>query len=45
MDLNTLTRFEECNASIGTCVLEEGWILGALEGAWSNGGSCWKGRW
>ena len=45
MDSNTLTRFEECNSSIGTCVSEEGFFLEALEGGWSNGGGYSKGRW
>ena len=45
MDSNTLTRFEECDSSIRTCVSEEGWFLEALEGGWSNGGGYSKGRW
>ena len=45
MDSNTLTRFEECDSSIRTCVSEEGWFLEALEGGLSNGGGYWKGRW
>ena len=45
MDSTTMTRFEECNSFMGTCVPKEGWFLKALEGGWSNGGDCWKGRW
>ena len=45
MDSNTLTRFEEFNSTMGTCVPEEGWFLEALESGWSNGGDCWNGRW
>ena len=35
MDSNTLTRFEECNSSMGTCVSKEGWFLEVLEDGWS----------
>ena len=35
MDSNTLTRFKECNSSMGTCVLEEGWFWEVLEDDWS----------
>ena len=35
MDLNTLTRFEECNSSMGICVPKEGWFLEVLEDGWS----------
>ena len=45
MEWNTLTRFEECNSSMGTCVSEEGWFLEALEGGRSNGCGHWKGQW
>ena len=35
MDLNTLTRFEECNSSMGICVPKEGWFWEVLEDDWS----------
>ena len=35
MDSNTLTRFEECNSSMGICVPKEGWFLEVLEDGWS----------
>ena len=40
MDSNTFTGFEECISAMRTCVPEEGKLLKALEGVWSDGGDC-----